>query len=83
MAILAIQPPSDRRDVDLSRSKLQSAYYEIYGHHGIRFLRTRSRMRIKGMLVIAACKRNDTVHSRSLRRQTWKDTSADGRLNAC
>lgn len=40
--------------------KLQSAYYEMYGHHGVRaFADTIAYARARGMLVIADCKRND------------------------
>ncbi len=40
--------------------KLQSAYYEMYGHHGVRaFAQTIAYARAQGMLAIADCKRND------------------------
>ena len=40
--------------------KLQSAYYELYGHFGVKaFAKTIAYAQSKGLLVIADCKRND------------------------
>ncbi len=61
MAILSF----NRRLIDatcdlIPAVKLQSAYYEMYGHYGVRvFADTIAYAHAKGMLVIVDCKRND------------------------
>ncbi len=86
MAILAF----NRRLIDATSDlipavKLQSAYYEMYGHHGIRvFADTIAYAHAKGMLVIADCKRNDIGSTAEAYATAYlgKTRLPDGRLNA-
>ena len=86
MAILAF----NRRLIDATSDlipavKLQSAYYEKYGHHGVRvFADTIANAHAKGMLVIADCKRNDIGSTAEAYATAYlgKTRLSDGRLTA-